>query len=170
MIPEIVAILLLQLPFDFNPSEVWLNAMKNVLNVLYAIAVDGYILLVLLGFMVFATGLSDGTAKHLVGFGVLLFFLGPTVTNVLAKLAGMGPLTLESATATWYGLFGVYESQLVALMVMFGEVVMAVCILVGAILYFNQTSNDLKSRGHSLMVRGVMLAPILAFMYVVPWI
>ena len=32
------------------------------------------------------------------------------------------------------------------------------------------TSSDLKTRGHSLIVRGLMFAPILAFMYFVPWI
>jgi len=145
-------------------------ALTTLLNLLYAVAVNGYLILVLLGFIIFATGLSDGTAKGLVIFGVFLFFLGPIISNYFASLAGLGVLTLESATSTFYGVFGMYESQVVELIVLLGDAVMAVCILVGAILYFNPTSGDLKARGHSLMVRGVMLAPILAFMHVVPFL
>ncbi|MFW9918282.1 MAG: hypothetical protein ACFFED_01670 [Candidatus Thorarchaeota archaeon] len=166
----LTSILLLQSPFPFDFGTEYLGALTTLLNLFYALAVNGYLILVLVGFIVFATGLSDGTAKGLVIFGVFLFFVGPMITNYFASMAGLGVLTIESATSTFYGLFGMYESQVVALIVLIGDGVMAVCILVGAILYFNPTSGDLKARGHSLIVRGVMLAPVLAFMHVVPFL
>ncbi len=168
MVPEIVQILMQQTPFQFDFGTDYIAAIRSILNVLYALSINGFVIFILVGFMVFATGLSDGTAKGLVFAGVLLYFIGPMVTNALASLAGVGGLTIESATTTFYSIFGMYESQMIALLVMIGDGVMAICILVGAILYFNPTASDLKSRGHSLIVRGIMLAPILAYMHIVP--
>jgi len=170
MYPDVYSILLMQEPFQFEFATEYLAALTTILNLFYAFAVNGYLILVLIGFIVFATGLSDGTAKGLVIFGVFLFFIGPLIANFFANMAGLGVLTIDSATTTFYGLFGMYESQVVALIVLIGDGVMAICILVGAILYFNPTSGDLKSRGHSLIVRGIMLAPVLAFMHVVPFL
>lgn len=164
------SLLLLQSPFEFEFGTQYLAALETLLNLFYALAVNGYLILVLVGFMIFATGLSDSTAKGLVIGGIFLFIAGPMITNYFANMAGLGALTVESATTTFYGLFGMYESQFIALLVLIGDGVMAICILVGAILYFNPTSGELKARGHSLIVRGIMLAPILAFMHLVPFL
>ena len=120
--------------------------------------------------MIYATGLSDGFSKILVIGGVVLYFVGPTLANFLADSAGLGLLSIESAQSTWYALFGIYETQMIALMITIGDIVVAICILVGAILYFTPSSGDLKSRGYSLVVRALIFAPILAFLHIAPWI
>ncbi|MFW9909096.1 MAG: hypothetical protein ACFFEF_11005 [Candidatus Thorarchaeota archaeon] len=162
--------LLLQTPFEVTPLPEWLGVIETILNLLYAVSVNGYLLFILIGFMVYTTGLSDGFAKGLVVTGIGIYFVGPMFANFLASAAGLGMLSFDNATATWYGVFGLYESQLVALLIAIGDIVAAVCVLVGAILYFNPTSGDLKSRGHSLVVRALIFAPILAFLHIAPWI
>ena len=167
---DVLLALVMQLPYDMGPLPEWLDAMEWVLNMLYAFAVNGFLILILLGFMIYATGLSDGFSKLLVIGGVALYFVGPTLANFLADSAGLGLLSIESAQSTWYALFGIYEAQMVALMVTIGDIVVGICILVGAILYFTPSSGDLKSRGYSLVVRALIFAPILAFLHIAPWI
>ncbi|MFW9850956.1 MAG: hypothetical protein ACFFF4_17650 [Candidatus Thorarchaeota archaeon] len=169
MIPNGIFPLLLQSPFDGSPIPEWLGAMEVILNLVYAFAVNGYLILILLGFMIYTTGLYDGLSKTLVVGGIALYIVGPTIATTLASAAGIGALSFESATATWYGLFGIYESDLVAVLLIIGDFVAAVCIVVGAILYFTPTSGDLSSRGHSLIVRALIFAPILAFLHLMPW-
>ncbi len=165
MLREDTLILMLQLSSDPDLAG-YFNALRTLLSIAYAFALHGYLILVLLGFMVYATGLSDGTAKSLVLFGVFLFFAGPMTANFLAGFIGVDPITEADATAAFLSFFGMLEGEFLSLLVLFGDGVMAICIVVGAILYFNPTSNDLKSRGHSLMVRGVILAAVLSFVYV----
>ncbi len=167
---NVLITLVLQLPYDMGPLPEWLDAMEWVLNLLYAFAVNGFLILILLGFMIYTTGLSDGFSKLLVVGGVALYFVGPPLANFLADSAGLGLLSIENAQSTWYALFGIYETQMLALMVIIGDIVVAICILVGAILYFTPSSGDLKSRGYSLVVRALIFAPILAFLHIVPWI
>ena len=163
------AMALLQNPFDVTPIPEWLEAMEVILNLVYAFAINGYLILILIGFMVYATGLYDGLSKTLVILGIALYIAGPTIATSFASAAGIGVLTFESATATWYGLFGIYQAELVALLLILGDFVVATCIVVGAILYFTPTSGDLRSRGHSLIVRALIFAPILAFLHIAPW-
>ncbi|MDF1537689.1 MAG: hypothetical protein P1Q69_02160 [Candidatus Thorarchaeota archaeon] len=167
---DLLMALVMQLPYDMGPLPEWLDAMEWVLNMVYAFAVNGFLILILLGFIIYTTGLSDSFSKLLVIGGVALYFVGPTLANFLANSAGLGLLSIESAQSTWYALFGIYETQMVALMVTIGDIVVAICILLGAILYFTPSSGDLKSRGYSLIVRALIFAPILAFLQVAPWI
>ncbi|MHA2423652.1 MAG: hypothetical protein ACXAEF_02625 [Candidatus Thorarchaeota archaeon] len=87
----------------------------------------------------------------------------------MAGAAGIGTLSFETAAATWYSLFGIYQAELVAILLIIGDFVAATCCIIGAILYFTPTSNDFKSRGHSLIVRALIFAPILAFLHLAPW-
>lgn len=163
---------LLQLgfPFDVQPPESWFLAVQDALNLFYALSLKGYLLFILIGFIIFATGLSDGLAKGLVGFGVILYFVGPMFLNLVASLASVEPITMETATATWIRIMGLSEMELVLLITWIGEMVAAVCCLAGAILYFTPTSGDMNSRGRTLIVRGLMIAPILVFFHIVPFL
>lgn len=168
-LPSLV-LLLLQSPFDFQIPLDWLNTLGEILNVLFALAIRGYFIFVLIGMMVYATGLSDGLAKSLVILGVALFFGGPIITNLFGYISGVEPITLESATSAWLHLLGMTDAEFVTLLVWFGDAVAAICLLVGSILYFTPTANELTGRGRSLMVRALMLAPLLAFFHVAAWL
>ena len=96
--------------------------------------------------------------------------MGPYVLDIFAGIIGTGPINLESATSAWLSLIGMTDADLVYLLVTIGDIIAAVCILSGAIMYFTPLSGDLKSRGQSLIVRALLFAPILAFFHVAPWI
>ncbi|MHA1636479.1 MAG: hypothetical protein ACTSUO_08275 [Candidatus Thorarchaeota archaeon] len=162
--------MLFQLPFEIIPLPGWYDAIEIVMNLLYALAARGYLLLILLGFMVYITGLSDGLSKTLVIMGIALFFVGSQIVMMITGSTGIATISIESASATWFNVFGLADSELFAIIRAFASIEVAICVLSGAIMYFTPSSGDLKSRGHSLIVRGLIFAPILAFMYFVPWI
>ena len=162
--------LLLQSPFDLQLPENWFSGIYDILNVFFALAIRGYLIFVLLGMMIYATGLSDGLAKILVGFGVVLYFGGPIIVNLFGHFSGVEQITFETATATWIRVVGMTDTELISLLVWFGDAVAAICILVGAILYFTPNANDLTGKGKSLMVRALMLAPVLAFIHISIWL
>jgi hypothetical protein len=158
---------LLQLPFESTP---WLDMMSDVLNVFLAFAIRGYLVLILIGLMIYVTGLSDGLAKSLVIGGVILYFVGPLIFELAAGVIGIPPPNIQQATMTWLDMFGMTDAEIIAFIVAIGDIVLATCVLAGAILYFTPSSKNLASRGQSLMVRGLILAPILLFFHVAPWI
>ena len=165
-----LVLLLLQSPFDLQMPENWFNTISDILNVFFALAIRGYLIFVLIGFMVYATGLSDGLAKFLVGLGIVLYFVGPLIVNLFAQFSGVETITLESATTAWLQFVGMSDVELISLLVWLGDAVAAICLLVGAILYFTPNANDMTGKGKSLMVRALMLAPILAFFHVAVWL
>ncbi len=162
--------LMVQSPFEIPIYGPWMDLAGLMLNVLFALIIRGYLMLVLVGFMIYVTGLSDGLGKLLVAAGVVIYILGPLILNLFAGIIGTGPISLESATSAWLGLIGMTDAELVYLLVTIGDIVAAVCLLSGAIMYFTPLSGDLKSRGQSLIVRALLFAPILAFFHVAPWL
>lgn len=160
----------MQLPFEYMPLPSWFDAVEIVLNLLYSLAARGYLLLILLGFMIYITGLGDDLSKTLVIIGIIIFFVGPQVIIMITSSIGISAISIESATVIWFDVFGLTDSELFGMLRAFASIEVALCVLSGAILYFTPSSSDLKSRGHSLIVRGLMFAPILAFLYFVPWI
>ena len=163
-------ILLLQSPFDLQMPENWFSIIGDVLNVLFALAIRGYLIIILIGLMVFATGFSDGFSKILVGLGIALYFGGPFIVNLVGQFSGIEPVTLESATAAWLRIVGMTDAELITVLVWLGDAIACICLLAGAILYFTPSANDLTSRGKSLMVRAMMLAPVLVFFHVAAWL
>ncbi|MFX1263415.1 MAG: hypothetical protein ACFFAZ_15145 [Promethearchaeota archaeon] len=157
-------------PFEIPTYGPWMDIAGLMLNMLLALFIRGYLLLVLVGFMIYVTGLSDGLGKILVVAGVAIYIFGPFILDVFAGIIGAGPVTLETATSAWLSLIGMTDAELVFLLVTIGDIVAAVCILSGAIMYFTPLSGNLKSRGQSLMIRALLFAPILAFFHVAPWI
>jgi hypothetical protein len=162
--------LLLQSPFDLQMPENWFGILGDVLNVLFALAISGYLIMILIGLMIFATGLSDGFSKILVGLGIALYFGGPFIVNLIGQFNGIEPVTLESATAVWLRIVGMTDAELITILVWLGDAIACICLLAGAILYFTPAANDLASRGKSMMVRAMMLAPVLAFFHVAAWL
>ncbi|MHA2164023.1 MAG: hypothetical protein ACXABF_16530 [Candidatus Thorarchaeota archaeon] len=79
-----VFFILLQLPFEDSPIQSWFQTVELILNVLYALSVRGYLILVLVGFIIYASGVSDGLSKVLVAFGVVLYFVGPIILDLFA--------------------------------------------------------------------------------------
>jgi hypothetical protein len=102
--------------------------------------------------------------------GIVIYIVGPFLLNFFAGVVGVEVVTLEGATTAWLSLIGMTDAEIVSLIVLIGDMVAAVCILAGAILYFTPSSNDLKSRGQSLIVRALMFAPVLAFFHIASWI
>ena len=164
-----VIFLLLQVPFDTGLPQ-WVETMGDVFKVLLALAIRGYLIFLLLGLMIYATGLNDGLSKALITMAVLLYFVAPFIIDIFAGYAGAEPITMENATRAWLETFGLTDSEFVNLLVTLGECVAAVCVLIGAILYFTPSSNEMKSRGQSLIVRSLILAPILVFFQLTPWL
>lgn len=163
-------VLLLQSPFDLQMPENWFGMLGDVLNVLFALAIRGYLILILIGLMIFTTGLSDGLSKILVGLGIALYFGGPFIVNLVGQLNGIEPVTLESATAAWVRIVGMTDAELITILVWLGDAIASICLLAGAILYFTPAANDFTSRGKSMMVRALMIAPVLVFFHVSAWL
>jgi hypothetical protein len=168
MVHSVVALMIAQSPFDITLPEEWFATLAQILNVLFALAIRGYLLLILAGFILYATGLSDSLSKGLVGLGIGLYFGGPLIVNVFASFSSIAPVTMESATHAWVQLFGMTDADIVYILVWVGEAIAGICCLAGAILYFTPSSNDFKSRGQSLIVRSLILAPILVFFHITP--
>jgi hypothetical protein len=164
-----VLYLLLQLPFDTGLPQ-WIEALGDVFKVMLALCIRGYLIFLLLGFMVYATGLNDGLSKTLIALAVFLYFVAPFLIDMFTGFIGTEQITLENATRAWLETFGLTDSEFVNLLVILGECVATVCFLIGAILYFTPSSNELKARGQSLMVRSLILAPILVFFQLAPWL
>jgi hypothetical protein len=85
-------------------------------------------------------------------------------------LAHVATPTIETATSGWLSIFGAFDSEMIAMIVFLGDILFSICLLSGVILYLTPSSSDLKLKGHSLMVRALMLAPVLVFFNVSPWI
>ena len=163
-----LTLLLLQSPFDI-PLD-WFAIIGDILNVAYVLTIRGYLIFVLLGLMIFATGFSDGLSKGLVAFGIILYFVGPLIVNLFAQFSGVEQITLESATIVWLRIVGMTDAELILLLVWIGDAIASLCLLAGAVLYFTPSAKDLESRGKSLMVRALMFAPVLAFFHVAAWL
>jgi len=170
MNPYNTAYQVLQQPVFDGPFTSWSDFISFVLNIMLALSIRGYLIFVLIGLMIYMTGLSDGLSKTLVLVGIALYLISPFILGVLVETAGVNPITLESATYAWLGLIGIADTELIAILIFLGDALMALCILIGAILYFTPTSNDLKKRGQSLIVRALILAPVLVFFHLSPWL
>jgi hypothetical protein len=164
-----VIFLIMQVPFDTALPQ-WVDTMGDIFKVFLALAIRGYLIFLLLGFMIYATGLNDGLSKALITMAVFLYFVAPFIIDIFAGFSGAEPITMENATRAWLETFGLTDGEFVSLLVTLGECVAAVCVLTGAILYFTPSSNEHKARGQSLMVRSVILAPILVFFQLAPWL
>ena len=162
--------ILLQIPFDPALPTSFLDILDTALNVMLALIVRGYLIFVLVGFMIYVTGISDNLGKLLVGMGIVLYVIGPILLDFFVSLVGLETITIEGATHTWLSLIGMTDAEVIALIVLIGDMVAVTCVLAGAILYFTPSSNDFKSRGQSLIVRALMFAPVLAFFHITPWI
>ncbi|MHA2235166.1 MAG: hypothetical protein ACXABH_07555 [Candidatus Thorarchaeota archaeon] len=163
-------LLLLQSPFDLQMPENWFAIIGDLLDVLYTLAIRGFMIFVLIGLMIFATGISDGLSKGLVAFGIILYFVGPYVVNLFGHFNGFEPITIESATSAWLRVIGMTDVELISVLVWFGDAIVSLCLLTGAVLYFTPSAKDLEARGRSLIVRALMFAPILAFFHIVSWL
>jgi len=170
MDPSNTAYQVLQQPVFDGPFTSWSDFISFVFNILLALSIRGYLILVLIGLMIYMTGLSDGLSKTLVIVGIALYLVSPFILGIFVEAAGVTPITLESATHAWLTLVGMADNELIAILVFLGDALMALCILIGAILYFTPTSNDLKARGQSLIVRALILAPVLVFFHLSPWL
>ncbi len=164
--PGSLSLLLLQSPFDLQIPENWFVIVSDILNVFFALAIRGYLIFVLIGLMIFATGFSDGFSKGLVGFGIVLYFVGPYIVNLFGQFSGVEPVTIETATAVWLRVVGMTDGELITILVWLGDAIACICLLAGAILYFTPSANDFTSRGKSLMVRALMFAPVLALFHI----
>lgn len=167
---DTLVLLMLQSPFDMPVPETWFSTLGEILNALFALAIRGYLIFVLIGMMIYATGLSDGLAKSLVAAGIALFFGGPLIINLFAQISGVETITLESATSAWLHLLGMTDAEFISILVWLGDVIVAICLLAGAILYFTPSANDMTGKGRSLIVRALILTPILAFFHVAAWL
>lgn len=170
MLPESVYLLMAQSPFDFAPPDIWFSTVTLILNVVYAIAIRGYLIFILIGFIVYTTTYGDGFGKFLVGAGFFLYFAGPLLINIFAQVATVELVTFESATLAWLGFFGMSDADMIYTIVWFGDAVAAICCLTGAILYFTKAAGDFESKGKSLITRSLILFAILAFFHVAPYI
>ncbi|MHA2433614.1 MAG: hypothetical protein ACXADO_10340, partial [Candidatus Thorarchaeota archaeon] len=102
--------------------------------------------------------------------GVFIYFFGPYITNMFAVIAGVEIPSASSASSSWISLVGLSDSTLIHVLITLGNLTVAIGLLAGSILYFVPSSNELKAKGQSLIVRALMLAPVLFFFSVTTWI
>lgn len=170
MLPEVVSIVMAQSPVEFTQLEYWFSIITFLLNAFYAISIRGYLIFILIGFIVYTTTYADGLAKFLVVAGFFLYFAGPILADVFAQLATVELVTFESATSVWVNFFGIPDADLIYTIMLIGDAVAAICCLTGAILYFTKAASDLESQGKSLIIRSLILLAILSYFYVAPYI
>jgi hypothetical protein len=170
MLRESIDILLAQSPFDFQPPAIWLPTAEQVLTVFYGVAIRGYLILLLIGFIVYTTTYVDGLGKFMVAAAFFFYFGGPIVVNLIADVATVGPITFEAATQAWTNLIGMPDADFIFTVVWIGDLVGAICLLSGAILYFTKTANDLEAKGKSLIIRSFILFAVLSYFHVAPLI
>ncbi|MFX0107286.1 MAG: hypothetical protein ACFE7R_03310 [Candidatus Hodarchaeota archaeon] len=156
--------------FDVYQYPPFLDGAKAVLELMLALIIRGYLVFVLIGFMIYVTGVSDGLGKAFVALGVIIYIGGPFLLELFGGVLGLELPTLEAATSRWLRTIGMTDSELVGILVLLGDMVAAIAILAGAILYFTPSPNDLKERGYSLIVRALMFTPVLVFFHIAPWI
>jgi len=170
MFPEVVSTVMAQSPIEFTQLEYWLSIITFLLNAFYAISIRGYLIFILIGFIIYTTTYVDGLAKFLVGAGFFFYFGGPILANVLAQIATVELVTFESATSVWINIFGMSDADLIYTIVLIGNAVAAICCLTGAILYFTKAAGNLESQGKSLIIRSLILLAVLSYYYVAPYI
>ncbi|MHA2377704.1 MAG: hypothetical protein ACXADS_00305 [Candidatus Thorarchaeota archaeon] len=165
-----MSLLILQSPFDIPSFPPLLEIADLILNLMLALVIRGYLVFVLVGFMIYVTGLSDGLAKYLIGTGVVLYIAGPTLLDYFVHIVGVEPLTLEGATLVWLDIIGMTDAEFIHVLITLGDIIVAVAILAGAILYFTPLAGDMKSKGQSLIVRAILLTPVLGFFHMTAWL
>jgi len=170
MLPGPVSLLMAQFPFGLDLPDFWLPTMEQILTVLYALAIRGYLIFLLIGFIVYTTTYVDGLGKFMVGAGFFLYFAGPIIINSLAQIATLEPVSFENATMAWTNLVGMPDADIIYTMVWTGDLVGAICLLTGAILYFTKAAGDLENKGKSLIIRALILFAILSYFHLAPFI
>ncbi|MGY5880917.1 MAG: hypothetical protein RTV31_11740 [Candidatus Thorarchaeota archaeon] len=170
MLPESVSLLMAQSPFGFAPPDFWLPTLEQILTVLYAVAIRGYLIFLLVGFIVYTTTYADGLGKFMVGAGVFLYFAGPIIINSVAQLATLEHVSLETATLAWINLVGMPDADIIWTMLWIGDLAGAICLLTGAILYFTKAAGDLETKGKSLIIRSLILFAILSYFHIAPFV
>ena len=170
MLLDAVAISLAQNPFEFVPPDYMFPIISQILNVFYALAIRGYLIFILIGFIVYATTYVDGFGKFMVAAGFFLYFVGPLLVNVFGHFAAVELITFESATTAWLGFFGMSDADMIYTIMWIGDAIGAICCLTGAILYFTKAAGDLESKGKTLIIRSLILFAILAYFHVAPYV
>ena len=118
--------ILLQLPFESGPMDEWQQIIWTIFNLGYAFAIRGYLLLIVIGCMIYVTGTADTLAKFLVGIGIVLHFGAPFVIGLFAGVAGVHDITLASATYAWFDIFGMSDDELISLVLALGNLCLAI--------------------------------------------
>jgi len=170
MLPETVSLSMAQFPFGLDLPDFWLPTLDQILTVLYALAIRGYLIFLLIGFIVYTTTYGDGFGKFMVVAGLFLYFGGPIVINILAQVATLEPVTFENATMAWTNLVGMPDADIIYTMVWIGDLVGAICLLTGAILYFTKAAGDLEIKGKSLIIRSLILFAVLSYFHFAPFV
>ena len=147
-----------------------MDTFEQILTVLYAVAIRGYLIFLLIGLIVYTTTYVDGLGKFMVGASLFLYFAGPIIINSLAQLATLEQVSFENATMAWTNLVGMPDADIIYTMLWIGDLVGAICLLTGAILYFTKTSSDLEIKGKSLIIRSLILFAILSYFHLAPFI
>jgi hypothetical protein len=170
MFPELVSMLMAQSPFGFALPDFWLPTLEQILTVFYAVAIRGYLIFILAGFIIYATTYVDGLGKFMVAAGFFLYFAGPLIVNVFAHATTIDLVTFEGATLAWTNLIGMADADIIYTIVWIGDAVGAICCLTGAVLYFTKAAGDLESKGRTLIIRSLILFAILSYFHITPFI
>ncbi len=164
-----LSVLLLQMPtFDQGPLQDLLDSFGSGLQTIYIFVVRLYFIFVVLGFIIYATTLHDSVAKILVSFGIIAFFIGPVFVGLLTE-SPMAVIMLADGDVMLMDLIGMTDGDLMFLMLAFGDLVAAICILTGLIMYFTQPSREMIDRGRTLIVRSLILLVVIGFFYTLPF-
>ncbi len=164
-----LAILQVPPPIDMGPLQSLLDTVSEALRFLYVFITRWYFIFVVLGFIVYATTLYDSTAKVMVSFGIIAFFIGPFMAGLIAGMP-LGSTVVADGNVMMMDVFGMTDGDLMFLLLSFADLVAATCILIGAIMHFTQPSHDMIERGKSLMTRGIILLFVCVIMYAQPFL
>ncbi len=156
----------LQLPIT-DPFENWLHTMSGILNVAYAFSIRGYIMLIIIGMTLYVTGLNDLFSKFLVVGGTVISIIGPPLVLYIGSIARVEGITAENADMAWAFFLSFSDMEILRIIFILCSLVVSLCMLVGSILYFTPSSPELKTRGHSLIVRTFICVAVFLFLHMI---
>ncbi|RLI62572.1 MAG: hypothetical protein DRO93_00955 [Candidatus Thorarchaeota archaeon] len=148
--------------FDTGSINALLNGLALVLQVGYILFSRWYFVLIVFGFMVYATTLNDSLAKTLVVFGVFSYILSPFLAEVMDTSVGIEAFLHETSFGA--AVLAVSDIEVMSVLLAAAEAVGAICVLSGAVMYLTKPSRELEVRGRSLVVRALVLFVCLSFL------
>ena len=116
--------------------------------------------LIIIGFILITTTLSDALGKTSIAFGLVGLLIKIFLVDYLNHLVGY--LDLMAISRTFLEAIGISDIFVIDFILKIANATWAFAMVIGFILYFIDFGNsDVKKRGYKLIVRGIILFIVL---------